>query len=106
MSKLVVSQFLTLDGVMEAPEKWSNYQQDPDLSNDILGNAISSDSLLFGRNSYEFFAARWPSRSGEMADRLNRMPKYVVSATLQKAEWNNSNIIAANAIEEIQKLKR
>lgn len=106
MRKILVSQFLTLDGVMEAPEKWNaNYLNDAELVNEILTDIAASDSLLFGRTSYEFFAARWPSRTGELADKLNTLPKLVVSTTLQKAEWHNSTIINANASDEIKKMK-
>lgn len=107
MRKLVVTEFLTLDGVMEAPEKWNNdYLNDEELTNDIIDDFSASGSLLFGRTTYQFLEARWPARRGEMADRFNNLPKHVVSTTLQKAEWNNSAIINANAGEEIKKLKK
>lgn len=106
MRKLVVAEFLTLDGVMEAPEKWnSKYLNDEEMTNDILDDFSASDSLLFGRTTYQFLAARWPARTGEMADKFNNLPKHVVSTTLQKAEWNNSAIINANVSEEIKKIK-
>lgn len=106
MRKLVVTQFLTLDGVMEAPEKWnSKYLNDEEITNDILDGFSASDSLLFGRTTYQFLAARWPARTGEMADKFNNLPKHVVSTTLQIAEWNNSAIINANVSEEIKKIK-
>lgn len=106
MRKLVVAEFLTLDGVMEAPEKWnSNYMNDEEMTNDILEDFTASDSLLLGRTTYQFLEERWPVRTGEMADKFNNLPKYVVSTTLQKAEWNNSAIINVNVIEEIKKLK-
>lgn len=106
MRKLVVTEFLTLDGVMEAPEKWnSKYLNDEEMTNDILDDFSASDSLLFGRTTYQFLAARWPTRTGEIADKFNNLPKHVVSTTLQKAEWNNSAIINANVSEEIKKIK-
>ena len=106
MRKIVVSQFVTLDGVMEAPEKWNTkYLNDAELVNEILADFAASDSLLFGRATYEFFAARWPSRTGEMADMFNSFPKHVVSTSLQKAEWNNSAIINANVSTEIKTMK-
>lgn len=106
MRKLVVTEFLTLDGVMEGPEKWNNqYQHDEEMTKDILDDFSASGSLLFGRITYQFLAARWPARTGEMADRFNNLPKHVVSTTLQKAEWNNSAIINANVCEEIKKIK-
>jgi dihydrofolate reductase len=107
MGKLVVSEFLTVDGIMEAPEKWnSNYLKDEEITNDILANLSASNSILFGRATYQFFAARWPARTGELADKFKNLPKYVVSSTLQKAEWNNSVTINANINGEIIKIKK
>lgn len=106
MRRIVVSQFITLDGVMEAPEKWNTaYLNDAELVNEILADLAVSDALLFGRTSYEFFAARWPLRTGAMADYFNTLSKYVVSSSLQKAEWNNSLVINTDAAKEIKKLK-
>jgi len=106
MRKLVVNQFLSLDGVMEAPEKWnSQYLNDEELVKDILADFSACDSFLFGRTTWQFLAARWPTRIGEMADMFNNLPKHVVSTTLQKAEWNNSVIINGNVIGEIKKIK-
>jgi dihydrofolate reductase len=62
--------------------------------------------LLLGRRSYEWFAARWPSRSGELADRLNSMPKYVVSSTLEDPDWNNSTVLTGHVVNEVSKLKQ
>jgi dihydrofolate reductase len=62
--------------------------------------------LLLGRRSYEWFAARWPSRSGELADRLNSLPKYVVSSTLEAPDWNNSTVLKDDVVEEVSKLKQ
>jgi len=106
MSKILVSQFLTIDGVMEAPEKWNpKYPEDAEVVNEILADLSASDFLLFGKTTYDFFAARWPSRTGAMADNFNNLPKLVVSATLEKPTWKNTTIICARAIEEIKKLK-
>jgi dihydrofolate reductase len=104
MRKLIVSQFITLDGVMEAPEQWnSQYMKDEEVTSDILEGFAESDMLLSGRTTYEFFAQRWPLRTGKMADWFNSVCKYVVSTTLEKVEWNNSAIIVSN--DEIGKLK-
>lgn len=104
MRKILVSQFLTLDGIMDAPEKWNlKYLSDEEVVSEILADFAASDLLLFGRTSYDFFAARWPSRTGAMADYFNTLPKLVVSSTLQKPEWNNTTIIRASDIEEIKK---
>lgn len=104
MRKLIVSQFITLDGVMEAPEQWnSQYMKDEEVTKDILEGFAASDILLSGRTTYEFFAARWPLRTGAMADWFNSVCKNVVSTTLRKTEWNNSSIIHSS--EEIKKNK-
>jgi dihydrofolate reductase len=70
------------------------------------GELFSSDAQLLGRVTYQGFASAWPSRTGEYADRLNSLPKYVVSTTLDKTEWNNSHLIKENVAEEISKLKQ
>lgn len=106
MKKILVSQFLTIDGVMDAPEKWNlKYLDDAEVVNEILADFSASDLLLFGKTTYDFFAARWPSRTGAMADYFNNLPKLVISKTLQRIEWKNTTVISASAIEEIKKLK-
>lgn len=105
MSKIVVSTFVTLDGVMESPEKWSfDFQSDENhrAAQDLVSR---SDALLLGRVTYEGFAAAWPSRGGEFADKMNSMPKYVVSTTLEDPDWNNSTVIGENVVDEVSKLK-
>jgi dihydrofolate reductase len=71
-----------------------------------LDEALRAAALLFGRRSYEFFAARWPSRSGEWADRLKGLPKYVVSSTLVDPAWNNSTVLDGEVVNEVSKLKQ
>ena len=71
-----------------------------------LDEALSAEALLLGRRSYEWFAARWPSRSGELADRLNSLPKYVVSSTLEHPAWNNSTVLKGDVVNEVSKLKQ
>jgi dihydrofolate reductase len=71
----------------------------------LLDEALGAEAQLFGRRTYEFLAARWPSRSGELADRLNDMPKYVVSSTLKDPDWNNSTVLAGDVMQEVSKLK-
>jgi len=66
---------------------------------------LGAEAMLWGRRTYEFFAARWPSRSGPLADRLNSMPKYVVSSTLEAADWNNTTVLKGDVINEVSKLK-
>jgi len=99
--------FMTLDGVVESPEKWSfPYWNDEiaSLKNDELKK---TDALLLGRTTYEGFAAAWPGRKDAegFADKFNSMPKYVVTKSLKKADWTNSHIINKNIAEELAKLK-
>lgn len=103
---MLVSEFLTLDGVMEAPEVWNPPFRTEEMTQDILDVLSASDALLYGRVTYEAMAAAWPSRTGELADLHNRLPKYVVSTTLQKAEWNNSRLIRGDVAQEVQQLKQ
>jgi dihydrofolate reductase len=72
----------------------------------VLDEALGAEALLFGRRSYEFFAGRWPFRSGDLADRLNSLPKYVVSSTLDDADWNNSTVLKGDVVKEVSKLKQ
>ena len=111
MRKLVVSEWVTLDGVFdsETMEQWFIPYHSDDRGEYIKEGILASDALLLGRVTYEMLAAYWPTlRNNEMgiADRLNSAPKYVVSSTLEKAKWNNSTIIQENAVEEITKLKQ
>jgi dihydrofolate reductase len=116
MRKLIVSEFVTLDGVMEDPggaEKskyggWSRSFAGPEYLDYKLKEVLAADILLIGRKTYEGFAAAWPSMKDEagFADKMNGMKKVVVSHTLKKAEWNNSNILSDNIFDEIKKLKQ
>jgi dihydrofolate reductase len=108
MRKLVVTEFLSLDGVMEAPEKWTFQFWNDDLAKFKLDELFASDAHLLGRVTYQIFAGAWTSRSDEegFADRMNSLPKYVVSTTLKKAEWKNSHLIRENSAAEILKLKQ
>jgi dihydrofolate reductase len=115
MSKIVVSQFVTVDGVVEDPGGsegfdrggWAfQFDRGPEGDKFKLDEVMASDALLLGRVTYEGFAAAWPSRTGEFADKFNNMPKYVVSTTMEKADWNNSTLIRDNVAEEISALKQ
>ena len=115
MGKIVVSENVTLDGVIQDPAGdegfrvggWVGLIKDrPQLSKLALDEALSAEALLLGRRSYEWFAARWPSRSGELADRLNSLPKYVVSSTLEHPAWNNSTVLKGDVVNEVSKLKQ
>jgi dihydrofolate reductase len=107
MRKIVVSMFMSLDGVTESPEKWSlDYWNDDieKLKNDEL---FGAGALLLGRVTYEGFAESWPKRSGDAyTDRINGMPKFVVSRTLSVLEWQNSTLIKENVASELAKLKQ
>ncbi len=106
MGKLTVTCFITLDNVVEDPHIWSGQFQSDDTGE--LNDAVmrEADAMLLGRVTYEGFAAAWPSRSGDpFADKLNAMPKYVVSGSLERADWNNSTIVADDVVERIRALR-
>jgi dihydrofolate reductase len=115
VGRIVVTEFVSLDGVMEAPGGgedfrhggWS-FEIDRGEEGDKfkLDETLSSEALLLGRVTYEGFAQAWPSREGEFADKFNTMPKYVVSSTLEKPEWNNSTVLKGDVAEEVAKLRR
>jgi dihydrofolate reductase len=113
VGKLVVTEFVSLDGVMQAPggeefkyPGWSFDFDRGDEGNDFkLQETMETDALLIGRTTYESFAGAWPNREGEFADKFNTMPKYVVSSTLEDPEWNNTTVLKGNAAEEAAKLK-
>jgi dihydrofolate reductase len=114
MGKLVVTQFVSLDGVMEAPggedfkyPGWSFAFDRGDDGNDFkLQETLETDALLLGRVTYESFAGAWPGREGEFADKFNTMPKYVVSSTLAEPEWANTVVLTGDPVEEAARLKR
>ena len=115
MGTIVVSDNLSLDGVIEDPAGdegfsrggWVGLIKDrPELARLALDEAIGCEAMLMGRRTYEWFAARWPSRSGELADRLNGLPKYVVSSTLERPAWNNSTVLTGTVVDEVARLKR
>jgi dihydrofolate reductase len=108
MRKVVVAEFVSLDGVMEAPEKWSFQFWNDEIAKFKRDELFASDAHLLGRVTYQIFASAWPSRTDEegFADRMNSLPKYVVSTTLKKAEWKNSYLIRENVVEEISNLKQ
>ena len=114
MRNIVVSQFVTVDGVFEDPggsegvERggWAfQFERGPEGDQFKLDEVMASEALLLGRVTYEGFAAAWPSRTGEFADKFNGMPKYVVSRTLESPEWNNSTVISGDVAGEVEKLK-
>ena len=115
MGKIVISENVSLDGVVQDPTGdegfgrggWFGQIKDrPEVNKLALDEALGAEALLLGRRSYQWFAARWPSRSGELADRLNSLPKYVVSSTLQDPDWNNSTVLKSDVVNEVSKLKQ
>jgi dihydrofolate reductase len=115
VGRIVVTEFVSLDGVMEDPGGaesfrhggWSFEISRGDEGNKFkLDETMSSEALLLGRVTYEGFAEAWPSREGEFADKFNTMPKYVVSSTLDDPEWNNSTVLKGDVVEQVEKLRR
>ena len=115
MGQIVVTEFVSLDGVMEDPGGaedfkhggWSFKISRGDEGDKFkLDETFASEALLLGRVTYEGFAEAWPSRDGEFADKFNNMPKYVVSSTLSAPEWNNSTVLNGDVVKEVGKLRR
>ena len=115
MGRIVISENMSLDGVTEDPTGEGGFRHGgwfgagaPDReawAKVELEEALATEALLLGRRSYEYFAARWPSRSWEWADRLNSLPKYVVSSTLEDPGWNNSRVLQGDVVSGVGKLK-
>jgi len=114
VGRLVVTEFVSLDGVMEAPGGGEDFKhagwtfeinRGDEGDKFKLDETLASEALLLGRRTYAGFPAAWPSREGEFADKFNSMPKYVVSSTLEEPEWNNSTVLSGDVVEEVTKLK-
>jgi dihydrofolate reductase len=114
MGRLVVTEFLSLDGVMEGPGgdndfvrgAWSfEFDRGKEGEEFKTDETMGADALLLGRRTYEGFAAAWPGRQGEFADKFNTMPKYVVSSTLSDPSWTNTTVLSGDAAEEVARLK-
>ena len=117
MGKIVISDNVSIDGVDQDPTGEEGFRhggwfaQVGDKDRDgfakvALDEALVAEAFLLGRRRYEFLAARWPSRSGELADRLNSLPKYIVSSTLVDPDWNNSTVLKGDVVTEVSKLKQ
>jgi dihydrofolate reductase len=115
MGTIVISDSVSLDGVIQDPAGDEGFTRGgwvgriaalPEVAKVTLDEALGTEALLLGRRSYEWFAARWPSRSGELADRLNSLPKYVVSSTLEDPDWNNTTVLKGDVVNEVSKLKQ
>ena len=119
MGKIVMSgpQNVSLDGVVQDPDGQEGFRlggwfiqfggEDLEEWNKVaLDEALRAEAWLLGRGSYEFFGVRWRPRNGDLADRINSMPKYVVSSTLEDPEWNNSTVLKGDVVSEVSKLKQ
>ncbi|HEX4686123.1 MAG TPA: dihydrofolate reductase family protein [Nocardioides sp.] len=115
MGRIVVTEFISLDGVIEAPGGGEDYKyagwtfefDRGDEGNQFkVDETMSSGALLLGRRTYEGFAAAWPERDGEFADKFNAMPKYVVSSTLGDPQWAGSTMLSGDVVDEVTKLKK
>jgi dihydrofolate reductase len=116
MGKIVISENLSLDGVIQDPAGVEGFrlggwvgriggQGREEAAKVALDEALGAEAFLLGRRSYEFLAARWPSRSGPLAERLNSLPKYVVSSTLDAPVWSNTTVLKGDVIDEVSKLR-
>jgi dihydrofolate reductase len=114
VAKIAVTEFISLDGVVEDPGGsedfrhggWSfEFNRGDDGDKFKLDETMEADGLLLGRVTYEGFASSWPEREGEFADKFNTMPKYVVSSTMETAGWTNSTVLDGDAAEAVAKLK-
>jgi dihydrofolate reductase len=115
MGRIVVTEFVSLDGVVEGPGGGEDFRHVGwafDIQRGAEGDAfklketLESEALLLGRLTYEGFAAAWPGRDGEFADKFNGMPKYVVSSTLKDPEWENSTVLDGDVVEDVEKVKQ
>ncbi|MGA8679836.1 MAG: dihydrofolate reductase family protein [Acidimicrobiales bacterium] len=117
MGKIIISENVSLDGVIQDPVGDEGFSRGgwvgrvgdrgrEGAAKVLLDEAFSAEAQLLGRRSYEFLAARWPFRSGELADRLNSMPKYVVSSTLEEPKWHNTTVLKGDVVTEVSKLKQ
>lgn len=109
MRKIIVSEFLSLDGVMESPENWQFPYLSPDVAEVIKTQLLSVEAMLFGRVTYDIFAGYWPSQTSNalgFEDHLNSAPKFVVSTTLKKVDWANATLIKGDAMAAVARLKQ
>jgi dihydrofolate reductase len=113
LGKIVITEFISLDGVVEDPGgsedfKYGGWTFEIDRGEGMdfkLEETMATEALLLGRLTYEGFATAWPSREGEFADKFNSMPKYVVSSTLKQADWTNSTVLEGDVVKAVSKLK-
>jgi dihydrofolate reductase len=113
MGRIVVTEFISLDGVVQAPggedfehPNWSfEFDRGADGEQFKIDEALGAEALLIGRRTYESFAGAWPQYEGPLADKYNGMPKYVVSSTLTDPAWNNTHVLDGDLVEEVSRLK-
>ena len=114
MGRIVVTEYISVDGVVEAPSGtedfprvgWvDDFTRGPEGDQFKLDETMASDALLLGRVTYDEFAPFWPQIEGEFGDKFNTMPKYVVSSGLKDPEWNNTTVLSGGVVEEVTKLK-
>ena len=115
MGRIIVTEYMSIDGVIEAPGGTEDYEHVNWVFEFERGEegqkfkddeALSSEAMLLGRTTYEGFAPAWPTMEGEVADKFNAMPKYVVSKTLEDPEWNNTTVLRGDVVEEVTALKQ
>jgi dihydrofolate reductase len=106
MGKIINSTFVSIDGVINHMQVWHFAYVDDESEQIALEQLQASESMLMGRNTYEVYASAWPQRDGVLADRINRMPKYVASTTLDRADWNNTTVIKGDLVNEVARLKQ
>jgi dihydrofolate reductase len=117
MGKIIISENITLDGVVQDPAGDEGFRHGgwvgriggpgrEEAARVALDEALGTEAMLLGRRSYEFFAARWPSRTGALADRLNSKPKYVVSSTLEDPAWTSTTVLKGEAVSEVSALRQ
>jgi dihydrofolate reductase len=115
MGKIVISENVSLDGIIEDPAGVEGFRlggwyfetdRGADGEKFTLDRTLGTEALLLGRRSYEFFAATWPSRGGALADKMNSLPKYIVSSTLEDPDWNDSRVLRGDVVTEVSKLKQ
>jgi dihydrofolate reductase len=114
MGRIVVTEYISVDGVVEAPSGteaferigWTDaFTRGPEGEQFKVDETRASDAMLLGRVTYDGFAPVWPQHEGEVADTFNSMPKYVISSTLEEPEWNNTTVLRGDVVEEVTKLK-
>ncbi|MHB8645599.1 MAG: dihydrofolate reductase family protein [Thermomicrobiales bacterium] len=106
MRKIINSTFVSLDGVINHMDRWHFQYGDDESAQLALEQLNAADTLLMGRNTYEVFAAAWPSRVGVMADKMNTMPKLVASTTLTNPEWDNTTVLSGELVPAVRDLKQ